>query len=38
MDTFPENTLTQYIAKLPDRFDLVGEWEVGLSEMQYPIP
>ena len=36
MDTFPENTLTQYVTKLPDRFDL-GEWEVGLSEIQYPI-
>ena len=37
MDAFPENTLTQYITKLPDRFDLLGEWEVGLSEIQYPI-
>ena len=37
MDTFPENTLTQYVTKLPDRFDLLGEWEVGLSEIQYPI-
>ena len=23
--------------KLPDRFDLLGEWEVGLSEIQYSI-
>ena len=37
MDTFPANTLTQYVTKLPDRFDLIGEWEVGLSEIQYPI-
>ena len=37
MDTFPENTLTQYVTKLPDRFDLLGECEVGLSEIQYPI-
>ena len=37
MDAFPENTLTHYITKLPDRFDLLGEWEVGLSEIQYPI-
>ena len=37
MDVFPENTLTQYVTKLPDRFDLLGEWEVGLSEIQYPI-
>ena len=37
MDAFPENTLTQYLTKLPDRFDLLGEWEVGLSEIQYPI-
>ena len=37
MDAFPENTLTQYVTKLPDRFDLLGEWEVGLSEILYPI-
>ena len=37
IDAFPENTLTHYVTKLPDRFDLLGEWEVGLSEMQYPI-
>ena len=37
MDAFPENTLTHYVTKLPDRFDLLGEWEVGLSEIQYPI-
>ena len=37
MDTFPENTLTQYVTKLPDRFYLLGEWEVGLFEIQYPI-
>ena len=36
MDTFPINTQTQYVTKLPDRFDLV-EWEVGLSKIQYPI-
>ena len=35
MDTFPENTLTQYITKLPYRFDLIDEWEVRLSEIQY---
>ena len=37
MDAFPENTLTHYVTKLPNRFDLLGEWEVGLSEIQYPI-
>ena len=37
MDAFFENILTQYVTKLPDRFDLFGEWEVGLSEIQYPI-
>ena len=36
MNAFPENTLTHYVTKLPDRFDL-GEWEVGLSEIQHPI-
>ncbi len=37
MDFYPSNTLANYITKLPQLFDLAGEWEVGLSEIQYPI-
>ena len=34
---FPENTLTHYLTKLPRPIDLSGgQWEVGLSEIQYP--
>ena len=34
---YPNNTLTNYVTKLPQMFDLNGEWEVGLSEIQFPI-
>ena len=37
MDFYPNNTLANYITKLPQLFDLTGEWEVGMSEIQYPI-
>ena len=37
MDMFPENTLTRYVTKLPGRMDLIGDWEVGLSEIQFPV-
>jgi hypothetical protein len=37
MDFFPDNTLSTYVTKLPQPFDLKGEWEVGLSEIQFPI-
>ena len=36
MRDFPTNTLTNYITRLPKRFDLHGKWYVGLVEMQYP--
>ena len=35
MDYYPSNTIANYITKLPQPFDLSGEWEVGLSEIQY---
>ena len=37
MEYFPNNTLSNYVTKLPQPFDLKGEWEVGLSEIQFPI-
>ena len=37
MEYFPNNTLSNYGTKLPQPFDLNGEWEVGLPEIQFPI-
>jgi hypothetical protein len=37
MNYYPDNVLANYITKLPQLFDLSGEWEVGLSEIQFPI-
>ena len=33
---FPENTQANFITKLPEERSLVGDWEVGLEEIQYP--
>lgn len=35
MDYYPNNTVTNYITKLPQTIDLKGLWSVGLSELQY---
>ena len=35
MKTHLDNTLTHYVTELPHRVDLIGEWECGLTEMQY---
>jgi len=37
MNYYPGNTLANYITKLPQSFDLKGEWDVGLYEIQFPI-
>ena len=37
MDTYPNNTVTDYATKLPHPLELDGQWEVGLVEMTYPI-
>lgn len=37
MNYYPENTLSNYVTKLPQLFDLDGSWEVGLSEILFPI-
>ena len=34
---FPGNTLTNYTTKLLNTVELTGEWEVGLTEIQYPV-
>ena len=37
MDVFPKNTLAHYHTNLPTPIHLVGEWEVGLAEICYPM-
>ena len=36
MEYFPANTLTNFKTKLAQPLELIGEWEVALSEFQYP--
>ena len=36
MEYFPGNTLTSFKTKLAQPIELTGEWEVALSEFQYP--
>ena len=36
LDTFPNNTLTEYRVGLPQTASLAGDWEVGLTEIRYP--
>ena len=36
MEYFPTNTLTNFKTKLAQPLELIGEWEVALSEFQYP--
>ena len=33
MKMYPDNTLAHYITDLPQRIDLTGEWECGLTEI-----
>lgn len=37
MRFFRDNVTTSYTTQLPRQIDLVGEWEVALSEIQYPL-
>lgn len=36
MDVFPDNTLTEYRVKLPQPIKLLDDWEVAVTEIQYP--
>src|ERR1700728_377193 len=36
MRYFPGNTTTSFHTELPHTIQLIGEWEVALSENQYP--
>jgi len=37
MDYYPQNTVAQYTTKLNNSIELDGEWEVGLTEISFPI-
>ena len=34
---YPENTASLFTTKLPDDINLIGQWDVALKEIQYPI-
>ena len=34
--SFPDNTIARYVTKLPERIQLDGDYEIGLSEISYP--
>ena len=36
LQLYPRNTLTHFTTQLAKDIDLQGQWEVGLSEIQYP--
>ena len=36
LDVYPNNTLSDYTTRLFNPIQLTGNWEVGLSEIQYP--
>ena len=36
LDVFPDNKTTEYRVKLPQPFELDGNWEVGLYSISYP--
>lgn len=36
MRYFPENTTTSFTTELPQQVDLHGQWEMALSEIQFP--
>ena len=35
-DRYPNNTLSDYTAKLPQEINLQGSWKVGIAEISYP--
>lgn len=37
MQFFPDNRTCCYITQLPRAIELLGEWEVGLAEIHYPL-
>lgn len=37
MDLYPDNTLSNFKVKLNTTLELIGDYEVGLAEIQYPL-
>ena len=37
MDYYPQNTVAQYTTKLNSSIELDGDWEIGLTEISFPI-
>lgn len=37
MKIYPNNTVADFKTKLPDRVELVGDWEVAMTEFTYPV-
>jgi len=37
MDIYPNNTIAQYVTKLPRRIELNGDWSVSLKEISTPL-
>ena len=37
MDYYPQNTVAQYTTKLNSTIELDSDWEVGLTEISFPI-
>ena len=36
MKIYPDNTVAKYTTQLPNNIELDGDWEVALTEIQYP--
>ena len=37
MTIYPDNTVSQFKVNMREPLELNDEWEVGLSELQYPL-
>ena len=37
MNIYPNNTIAQYVTKLPKHIELTGEWRVSLKEISIPM-
>jgi len=37
MDYYPDNTVARYVTKLPEKIELEGDWEVGMTEISVPV-
>jgi len=35
-ECYPDNTVARYTAKLADKIEIEGDWEVGLAEISIP--